>query len=237
MSEASATFAIEDIILPLNLEAVNPEHVHKLEALRDRLVAFLKAAEYSPKHKDSSNPNPFRENLLTNFAKLLIKEKLVDGDGELVSVYDACDLVAWLYHGFKWLNAAVCEQYNKADGKAASVMGFTKTVVDGTAVIKYTTFDHKTKTTKTIDAPSKYTNVDWSAWSGPQMIDPLQLRLSTHVTSHKKALYGFFTPTPKNPGVATFSDHVAVAATTLKKPKSKKTAAATGVSGGGAGSE
>ena len=229
MSEAPAIFAIEDIILPLSYEATNAEHVHLMESFRDRLVAFLKAAGYSPKHKETSNPNPFRENALSNFAKLLVKEGLLDGTGTIVTWYDACDFVAWLYHGFKWLNAAVCEQYNKADGKQTPIMGFTKTVVDGATVITYT------KNAKTVVAPSSNTDVDWSAWSGPQMIDPLQLRLSTFVTSHKKALYGFFPAIAASktrdvvakPSGATLADHIAVAKPA--KSNTKKTR------GGGAG--
>jgi hypothetical protein len=245
MSEATATkiFAIEDIILPLDYKATNVEHVHTLELLRERLLAFLKASDYCPNHVDTPNPNTFRENILANFAKLLLKEGLVDGAGELVTMYDACDFVAWLYHGFKWLNANVCAQYDKADGTPTPIMGFTKTVVDDVTIIKYTGFDRKTKATTTVDVPSKHTNVDWVSWSGPQMIDPLQLRLSPIVTSHKKALYGFFKPsTPKSgngsalktPKVATLADHVTAAIEAPKKPKAKKPKAP-GVSGGGAG--
>ena len=214
-------FAVEDIILPLDYSATNPEHVHFMESLRSRLLVFLRASKYSPKYKDNSNINAFRDNLLSKFAKLLVDEKLLDGNGEPVMWYDACDFVSWLYHGYKWLNAAVCEQYNKADGKTTFIMGFIKTVVDGITIIKNTSFDRKTKESKTIDVPSKHTNVDWSAWSGPQMIEPLKLRLSPHTTSHKKALYCFFTsleawlpkisnsPEPKVLKNVTLADHIA----------------------------
>ena len=262
MSEATATaiaeaeapkiFAVEDILLPLNLEATNPEHVHTLELLRERLVAFLKAAQYCPKKKDTAMPNTFRDALLVNFAKLLVSEKLVDNDGELVSLYDAIDFTSWLYHGYKWLNAAVCEQYNKADGKPQPILGYVKDVVDDVAVIK------EFKRGKTVDAVSKYTNVDWSAWSNPQMIGPLHLYLSDHVTSHKKALYHFFNPSstsktaphsakstspdgsvPSAPALSTVADHVSAAITTTprasKPPKAKKSKPV--VSGGGAGGD
>lgn len=219
----SQVFAIEDIILPLFYEASNPEHVEFMEVMREKLLNFLTASGFAPKRQESSKPNTYRENLFANFAKKLISEGLLDGRGKAVSYYDACDYVSWLYHGYKWLNAQVCEKYDSSkSGKCEPVMGFTKTVVDGVTIINHGTFG--------VPVPSEHTNVNWSAWSGPQMIDPLKLRLSTHAASHKKSLYHFFEHSVVEPSKnlnspepsvlknvkhakprATLSDHIAVA--------------------------
>jgi hypothetical protein len=229
-------FAIDDIILPLGYDATNPTHVSAMETHRAKLHDFLVTSGFAPKtggHKESASANTYRDDtLLVNFAKALMAKGLVDASGCAVSLYDACDFASWLYHGFKWLNAAVCIAY--ATGKHAPVMGFVKKIVDGAEVIVHITKVGKVAKESTMD--SKYTNVDWSAWSGPQMITPLELLKSVHVTSHKKALYHFFNPKPvkgENPksGLtgggalektgATISDVVTAAFESKPKPKPK----------------
>lgn len=188
-------FAIDDIILPLGYDATNPTHVSAMETHRAKLYDFLVTSGFAPKTggpKESASANTYRDTLLVNFAKALMAKGLVDASGCAVSLYDACDFVSWLYHGFKWLNAAVCIAY--ATGKYAPVMGFVKKIVDGTEAIVHIT--NVGKVTKESIVESKCTNDNWSAWSGPQMITPLELLNSVHITSHKKALYHFFKPTP-----------------------------------------
>jgi hypothetical protein len=84
------------------------------------------------------------------------------------------------------------------------------------------------------------------------MIDPLQLRLSIHTTSHKKALYHFFNPKPaptiadavkSEKSGATLGDHIAAAIDSKSKPNPVKgkgkgkgpKSPKSGLSGGGAG--
>jgi hypothetical protein len=249
-TEASA-FTIEDIILPFGYDATNPEHVSFMEAHRVKLRDFLVSSGFAPKHKESAVPNTFRDTLLVNFAKALVAQGIVDASGTAVSLYDACDFASWLYHGFKWLNAAVCDAYagSLKTCKHAPVMGFVKKIVDDAEVIVHVT--KVGKGTKETITESKCTNVDWSAWSGPQMIDPLQLRLSIHTTSHKKALYHFFNPKPaptiadagSEKSGATLGDHIAAAIDSKSKPNPVKgkgkgkgpKSPKSGLSGGGAG--
>lgn len=248
---------LEDINLPLFRSATNPRDVVEIEARRANLLASLKEAGYSPNHKNvkeaarENNPYPYRENLLFKHAKSLLREGLRDAHGNLVTLYDACDFVCWLYHGYKWLNALVCLEHNKPREKRKPIMGFVKDVVDGAEVISHN--DGK----KTVVAQSRHTADNWAAWSGPQMIDPLKLRSSTYETSHKKSLYHYFVkPAPaEDPKkvIAASGDVMELESSTLsehidgavnpskpagpkpaksKKPKASKTA---GLTGGGAG--
>ena len=255
MSSTSEAFAVSDIILPFGYDATNPEHVSFMEAHRAKLRDFLVSSGFAPKTggpKESASANTFRDTLLVNFAKALVAQGIVDASGTAVSLYDACDFASWLYHGFKWLNAAVCDAYagSLKTGKHAPVMGFVKKIVDDAEVIVHVT--KVGKGTKETIVESKCTNVDWSAWSGPQMIDPLQLRLSIHTTSHKKALYHFFNPKPaptiadavkSEKSGATLGDHIAAAIDSKSKPNPVKgkgkgkgpKSPKSGLSGGGAG--
>jgi hypothetical protein len=233
MSESTAVIdtPIDEVNLPLNFDATNPEHVEKIEVYRARLCGFLLSSGYAPRAKESADFNPFRDNLLLNFAELLVIEELIDEAGEGVGLYDAADFVAWLYHGYKWLNANVTNAYETCSSSPTPVMGFVMKKDESEKTLIFQVKKKDDPSPQLI--PAMYTGDNWCSWSNPQMIRPLGLNKSSLVTSQQKTLYRFFCPTKRDKvattEVPTLSAYISAAQSKpVHKKKGPKTGPATG---------
>lgn len=241
VSVSDVVTPVSGIIFPLDFDSSNVAHVFFLVKTRDDLCKYLVDKKYSPK-KETVQPSIFREQKLFSFAQDLLKKGLRDGNAQPVSLYDCCDFVTWLYHGYKWLNATLTHSLKKDD----KIMNFSMKQVpndDGTMSTVITYHPAKGDPEAVI---SKHTEVNWCSWAPTQMIGPLNLAsLIDYKTSHKRNLYDFFTGketlVSPSPSVTPVLPHLVDAAVTKsskssKGPKTKpKTPKAPVVNGGAGG--
>jgi hypothetical protein len=144
--------AIEDsVFLPLGYNSGNHLHVAFIATLRDHLKTFLKEKKFSPK-KEAPVASRFRDNLLFEWASLLVSEGLKDGNNEPVSIIDTVAFAHWLYHGFSLFKDLVVH-------KGLEVSDFKVKTEDGIPICSY----------KAQSVSSKYLMENWCSWSSKQL--------------------------------------------------------------------
>jgi hypothetical protein len=142
---------VVDILLPFGYNPLDKVHLAFITVLRDHLKTFLKEKKFSPK-KEVPVPSRFRDNLLSEWASLLVSEGLKDAYDEPVSIIDAVAFAHWLYHGFSLFKDLVVH-------KNLEVTGFKVKIEDGIPVCY-----HNSEITT-----SKYLMENWSSWSSKQL--------------------------------------------------------------------